>query len=240
VISSVTYKRAWDSLIRRQVIAIAAVASFPLVVIGTAVIGAWLFPEAVVPTLVCVAFAGYVIAANVAALRYYAWRCPACDRPFLRRGVFSRRSSGARCVHCGLARFTPGPGRPPPGATLFAYLAYRRRIADGRCGYCGYDLRAGHDRCPECGNDTPALEPLQVPTYGRSVSLSPAWSHDPETTLRLVRVDPIGRATLDHHGRRLSLAPDEPFAAPDGTTITLRSSNPSQQSAILSVEARVR
>ena len=42
------------------------------------------------------------------------------------------------------------------GAASLAFVAVRarRRLRDGRCGNCGYDLRAGHDRCPECGMST--------------------------------------------------------------------------------------
>jgi lipopolysaccharide biosynthesis regulator YciM len=38
-------------------------------------------------------------------------------------------------------------------ALLLSLVAVRarRRVRDGRCGRCGYDLRATPERCPECG-----------------------------------------------------------------------------------------
>src|SRR5439155_23575406 len=37
-------------------------------------------------------------------------------------------------------------------------LTYRRRVSEGRCTKCGYDLRASRDRCPECGQIAPEAQ----------------------------------------------------------------------------------
>ncbi len=46
----------------------------------------------------------------------------------------------------------------------FRQRQHRRRLADGLCVTCGYDLRASPARCPECGSDPPVRTTIGPPT----------------------------------------------------------------------------
>jgi hypothetical protein len=49
----------------------------------------------------------------------------------------------------------------PPAVALQRYRVRRRRLREGLCLGCGYDLRASADRCPECGQAAPP--PVRAP-----------------------------------------------------------------------------
>jgi hypothetical protein len=53
------------------------------------------------------------------------------------------------------------------GATVIKRI--RRRIAEGRCCYCSYDLRASSAICPECGNP---IQPSISCTRCKTVNLA--------------------------------------------------------------------
>lgn len=42
-----------------------------------------------------------------------------------------------------------------PAAAVTRFVRRRRRLRNGWCEFCGYDLRASTDRCPECGAPVP-------------------------------------------------------------------------------------
>jgi hypothetical protein len=48
---------------------------------------------------------------------------------------------------------------------VYSYFRTRaeRRIAQGLCGNCGYDMRASPDRCPECGTVKSAVTASTIP-----------------------------------------------------------------------------
>ena len=50
----------------------------------------------------------------------------------------------------------------PPLGLVPGAARRRRRRRVGRCGECGYDLRASPGKCPECGADRPAQPPPPV------------------------------------------------------------------------------
>ena len=56
------------------------------------------------------------------------------------------------------------PSLPFVAFYLLKLRKYRRKnrwIREGRCLFCGYDLRATPQRCPECGKESP--QPLSTP-----------------------------------------------------------------------------
>jgi len=79
------------------------------------------------------------------------------------------------------------PGRPPPPGyhrfeivlplwcfvllsavlpCLWTWRCYaiRKRLANGLCLHCAYDLRASKDRCPECGSPVPVRQQADKPS----------------------------------------------------------------------------
>ena len=234
-----SYTRHWEELARRQIAVVVALASSPLVMVVAAFLGNRLLPDPWMSGVLLVVFVAYALVANVAVFRFNRWRCPACGKPFFRRHALLGRSTlrGAACVHCGLARYAPARGRRAPGGgTLRGFLAYRRRVREGRCGYCGYDLRGGHEHCPECGEAAGAFAPIQ--SYARVMSLSLDWPHDRPLDVRLVRVLSDGRAVVRHGGTCHTIGVGDTFRHAAGGEAVVSAVNVATGTVILTVKTR--
>lgn len=65
-----------------------------------------------------------------------------------------------------------------PGWCILRLIRHHRRVVQGLCVACGYDLRSSPDRCPECG--TPRI-PTIVPQMTSAFAGVAAIAHPPDT-----------------------------------------------------------